>query len=97
MTGTELPTLITALATLVTAVAGLIMAFRSAGAANVAAHKAAHTAVKVDQVAEQTNGVVKAMQERLSYLEHEMAGTAHRAKPRLEWLELPTGPTSAPQ
>lgn len=85
------PGFITALTTLIVAITGLAALFRKADATKVAVDD---TQEKVGKVAAQTNGVVAAMQERLTFLEQELAGTAHRGATRL--ATGPTGPTSAP-
>lgn len=78
------PGFITALTTLIVAITGLAALFKKTNDTKAAVED---TNAKVSQVATAANGVAAVREARLTYLEKELAGTAHRSDTR-----SPTGP-----
>lgn len=82
------PGFITALTTLIVAITGLLALFKKSSDTKAIAEE---TKDKVSQVATQANGAAAVREARLAYLEHELAGTAHRTGER-----SPSGTTGPP-
>jgi hypothetical protein len=73
------PGFITALTTLIVAITGLLALFKKTSDTKAVAED---TNAKVSQVATAANGVAAVREARLTYLEKELAGTAHRSDSR---------------
>lgn len=73
------PGFLTALTTLIVAITGLLALFKRTGDTKAVAED---TNAKVSQVADQAKGVSAVREARLTYLEKELAGTAHRSDTR---------------
>lgn len=86
------PGFLTALATLIVAITGLFALFKKTEAAKAVADD---TNAKVSQVQAQTNGQSQVASARISFLDKELAGVAHRAGARsATGTTGPPGPTS---